>query len=127
MVSKAPVDLEDPRENAGSKDPQDPLSTRPIHPWRKAPEVTQDSKVLMGSQEAEASRETLDPWGLQAHLWEMKIQREAFQGRWDPKASQESQASQRAILAHQELMENQVPKESLGLQAHPDQMATCLA
>lgn len=39
----------------------------------QAPEVTQDSKVLMGSQEAEASRETLDPWGLQAHLWEMKV------------------------------------------------------
>lgn len=74
MVSKAPVDLEDPRENVGNKDPQDPLSTRPIHPWQKVPEVTQDSKVLMGSQEAEANQESLEPQVLQAHLSEMKIQ-----------------------------------------------------
>lgn len=127
MVSKAPVDHEDPRENGENKDPQDPLSTHPIHPWQKVPEVTQDSKVLMGSQEAEASQETLDPWGPEAHPLEMKIQREAFKERWDPKASQESQASQHAILAHQELMENQVSKESLGLQVHLDQMASCLA
>lgn len=127
MVSKAPVDPEDPRENVGNKDPQDPLPTHLIHPWQKVPEVTQDSKVLMGSQEAEASPETLDPWGPQARRPEMKIQREAFQGRWDPKASQENQASQHVILAHQELMDNQVPKESLGLQVHPDQTASCLA
>lgn len=37
------------------------------------PEVTQDSKVLMGSQEAEASQETLDPWGPQACPLEMKV------------------------------------------------------
>lgn len=36
-------------------------------------EVTQDSKVHMGSQEAEASPETLDPWGPQAHPREMKV------------------------------------------------------
>lgn len=74
MVSKAPVDLEDPRENGGNKDPQDPLSTHPIHPWQKVPEVTQDSKVLMGSQEAEVNQESLEPWVLQAHPSEMKIQ-----------------------------------------------------
>lgn len=91
------------------------------------PEVTQDSKVLMGSQEAEASQETLDPWGPQARPLEMKIQREAFQGRWDPKASQESQDPRHTIPAHQELMENQVPKDSQGPQAHLDQMASCLA
>lgn len=89
--------------------------------------MTQDSKVLMGSQEAEASRETLDPWGPQARPSEMKIQREAFQGRWGPKASQESQDPRHTILAHQELMENQVPKDSPGPRAHLDQMASCLA
>lgn len=126
MVSRAPADPEDPRENGENKDPQDPLSTPRIHPWQKVAEVTQDSKVLTGNQEAEASQETLDPWVLQAHPLEMKIQREAFQGRWDPKASQESQATQHVILAHRELMENQVPKESLGLRVHPDQTASCL-
>lgn len=35
--------------------------------------MTQDSKVLMGSQEAEASPETLDPWGPQARRPEMKV------------------------------------------------------
>lgn len=127
MVSKAPVDLEDPRENVDSKALQDPLSTRPIHPWQKVPEVTQDSQVLMGNQEAEASQETLAPWDPQAHLLEMKIQKEAFQGRWDPKASQENRATQHPIQVHQELMENQVSKEYLDLQAHLDQMASCLA
>lgn len=91
------------------------------------PEVTQDSKVLMGSQEAEASQETLDLWGPQARPLEMKIQREGFQGKWDPKASQENQDPRHAIPAHQELMENQVPKDSPGPQAHLDQMASCLA
>lgn len=57
----------------------------------------------------------------------MKIQREAFQGRWDPKVSQENQDPQHAILAHQELMENRVPKDSPGPQAHLDQMASCSA
>lgn len=89
--------------------------------------MTQDSKVLMGSQEAEASQETLDLWGPQACPLEMKIQREAFQGRWDPKVSQENQDPQHAILAHQELMENRVPKDSPGPQAHLDQMASCSA
>lgn len=74
MVSKARVDLEDPRENGENKDPQDPLSIRPIHPWQKVPEVTQASKVLRGSQEAEANQESLEPRGLQAHPSEMKIQ-----------------------------------------------------
>jgi hypothetical protein len=37
------------------------------------PEVTQDSKVLMGSQEAEANRESLEPRVLQAHPSEMKV------------------------------------------------------
>lgn len=127
MVSKAPVDPEDPRENEENKDSQDPRPSHPIHPWQKVPEVTQDSKVLMESQEAEASQETLDPWGPQVHPSEMKIQREAFKGRWDPKASQENQAPRHSILAHQELMENQVSKEPPGLQAPLDQMASCLA
>lgn len=41
--------------------------------WLQVSEVTQDPQVLMGSQEAEASRETLAPWGPQAHLLEMKV------------------------------------------------------
>lgn len=127
MVSKAPVDPKDPRENEDSKAPQDPLSTPPIHPWQKVPEVTQDSQALMGSQEAEASQETLAPLDSQGRLLEMKIQREAFRGRWDPKASQENLAAQHTIQVQQELMENQVSKESLDLQAHLDQMASCLA
>lgn len=127
MVSKAPLDPEDPRENVGNKVPQDPLPTRPIHPWQKVPEATQDFQVLMGSQEAVVNQETLAPWGPEAHLPGMKIRREAFQGRWDPKASPENQASQHSILVHQELMENQVPKEPLDLQAHLDLMASCLA
>lgn len=127
MVSKAPVDPEDPRENVGNKAPQGPLPTHPIQPWQKVSEVTQDPQVLMGSQEAEASQETLAPWGPQAHLLEMKIQREAFQGRWDPRASRENRATQHAIQVHQELMENQVSKEPLDLRAHLDQMASCLA
>lgn len=127
MVSKAPVDPEDPRENVGSKVPQGLLPTRPILPWQKVPEVTQDSQVLRGSQEAGVSRETLDPWDPQARPSEMKIQREAFQGRWDPKASQESQAFLHSILAHEVLMENQVPKDCLDLQVPLDQMASCLA
>lgn len=53
-----------------------------------------------------------------------QIQREAFQGRWDPKASQENRAFLRSILVHQALMENQVPKDFLGLQAPLDQMVS---
>lgn len=121
------MDHEDPRENVGSKVPQGLLPTRPIHPWRKVPEVTQDSQVLLGSQEAGVSQETLDPWDPQAHPSEMKIQREAFQGRWDPKASQESRAFLHSTLAHEALMENQVPKDCLDLQVPLDQMASCLA
>lgn len=73
MVSKVPVDPEGPRENVENKVPQDPLSTRPIHPWQKVPEVTQDSQELMGNQEVEASLETLAPWGPKAHLLEIEI------------------------------------------------------
>lgn len=73
MVSKVPVDPEGPRENVENKVPRDPLSTRPIHPWQKVPEVTQDSQELMGNQEVEASLETLAPWGPKAHLLEIEI------------------------------------------------------
>lgn len=73
MVSKVPADPEGPRENVENKAPRDPLSTRPIHPWQKVPEVTQDSQGLMGNQEVEASLETLAPWGPKVHLLEIKI------------------------------------------------------
>lgn len=73
MVSKVPADPEGPRENVENKAPRDPLSTRPIRPWQKVPEVTQDSQGLMGNQEVEASLETLAPWGPKVHLLEIKI------------------------------------------------------
>lgn len=40
---------------------------------------------------------------------------------------QENQVAQHNIQVHQELMENQVSKEPLGLQVHLDQMVSCLA
>lgn len=41
--------------------------------WFQVPEVTRDSKELMGSQEAGASPETLGPQAPVAHPLEMKV------------------------------------------------------
>lgn len=51
------------------------------------PEVTQDSQEPMGSQEPGVSQETLARQASLARPSEMKMRREAYQAKWDPKAS----------------------------------------
>lgn len=53
----------------------DMIPTEGTLSWLQVPEVTQASKVLRGSQEAEANQESLEPRGLQAHPSEMKVMR----------------------------------------------------
>lgn len=86
MVSKAPVGPEDPRENRENGGLQDPLPTHLILHWQKVPEVTQDSQEPVESKEAWVSQETPAPEAPLAYPSEMKMTREAFQERWDPKA-----------------------------------------
>lgn len=125
-VTKAQMGPEDPRGKQVIRVPQDHPPTHLILPWLKVPEVTQDSKELMGSQEAGVSQETPGPQAPLACPLEMKMRREAYQGRWDPKASKENQASLHSTLAHLELMESPVSQEPPGLPDHLDQMVTCL-
>lgn len=117
---------EDPRGKQVTRVPQDHLPTRLILPWLKVPEVTQDFQDLMGSQEAVVSQETPGPQDPLACPLEMKMRREASQGRWDPKASKENLASLHSSLAHPELTESPVSQEPPGLPDHLDQMVTCL-
>lgn len=126
MATKARMGPEDPRGKLVTRAPQDPPNTRLILPWLKVPEVTRDSKELMGSQEAGASPETLGPQAPVAHPLEMKMRREACQGRWDPKATEENQAPLHSTPAHPEPMESLVSQESPGLPDHLAQMVICL-
>lgn len=87
MVIKALMDARDPREKWVTEACRDRLPTPLILPWGKVPEVTQDSQEPMGSQEPGVSQETLARQASLARPSEMKMRREAYQAKWDPKAS----------------------------------------
>lgn len=57
-ATKAPMDIQDTRENQANPAPRDPLPIRLIPRWPKVSEGTQDSQELTGSQEAGVSQGT---------------------------------------------------------------------
>lgn len=118
MVTKALMDTQDPREKWVNQAPPAHQPTPHILPWTKVPEGTQDSTEPPGTQEPGGSLETSACQACLVHPSEMKMRREAYQARWDPKASQESRASPPCTPACRELTGGQGSEVPQGSRDH---------